>query len=288
VDLPSNLPNVPAPGSDLASVKDALAKGSAAHFLDVSNGRLSPADVTAIEQKVSNLQSQTGAKVFVVSLPPKTDVESYRPIYKDLGMKGKDILVVFNGERRHLHCQAITKQAGNDILKKTKDEFYKSNVTGLGTMLDECSRLIGPKAAATSLPGAPSGSAGPGANAGKGGLATELILVVIALGILGWVFVRRRQREAALAANLKDALGPAESAVTDTLEALEDRERTDEVKRVRDRANALKKDIADVKRMPIDHPAVARARTLRSEAKKLRRDLAALDEPKKVEHTDDA
>jgi hypothetical protein len=265
----------PPPGADLAVVKDSLSKGGAAHFLDLSLGRVTAADVLTIQGKVDALHMQTGAKVWVVAVPAKVDVEAYRPVYNDLGMKGKDLLVVFNGERRHLHCQSITKKAGNEILRKTKDEYYKSNVAGLSSMLDECATQLG-GTATTLQSAAPSGSAGKGQTP-KATFGTEIVLAIVAVGILLWVIWRRRQRDAELEKLLKEALAPAEAAVADTLAAVEASDRTPEVKRVIDRADGLQRDIDDVKRMPLGPQAITRARSLRAEARKLRRDLESLD-----------
>ncbi|GAC1570825.1 MAG: hypothetical protein NVS3B20_02610 [Polyangiales bacterium] len=203
-------------GSDLASIQDALSKGEAAHFLDVSGGALGTGDVDRIQKRIAAFQAQTGAKVFVVAIPPKIDTELYRPLYKDLQMKGKDLLIVFNGERRHLHCEAITKKGGVEILKKTKEEFYKSNSAGLVSMLDAAStRMSNTSALATAS------SARKSRQAVVGGDGTLLVLGVGALAAMSWIFFRRRKQEATLSLRVKAALEGAETTLHDVHRALE-------------------------------------------------------------------
>ena len=122
----------------IVGVREASAKGGPSQFLDVSKGLVSAADAAAIDQKARQAQAKIGAKAFVVAVRADEDVESYRPLYKELGMDGRDLLVVFNDAQRHLHTQALSKKIGNEILAATKTLFYsESRTAGVMQMLDE-------------------------------------------------------------------------------------------------------------------------------------------------------
>ena len=72
------------------------------YSIDAGNGTLDLSHVDFTDHSV-DVELSTNVGDLVVILPPKVDVESYRPLYSDLGMNGRDLLVVFNGDRRHLH-----------------------------------------------------------------------------------------------------------------------------------------------------------------------------------------
>ncbi len=61
---------------ELASIESAFTAAGAARFLDVS-GRFTFEDRAAIAKGVSELAQKTNAKVLVLALPGKTDVNSF-------------------------------------------------------------------------------------------------------------------------------------------------------------------------------------------------------------------
>lgn len=194
VILPPPAPSVPAapPESialDLGAVKSAFQAAGQARFLDLS-GRFSFDDRAKINQAVADLSQKTGAKVWVLALPGKTDVNAYASIHADLKMSQKDVLLIFSADKRHLHSQAIPKTVGNEILKETNAAFYKSSQTsGVLQMLDAAGVRLANAApvttASTGAPGAPSGAKKPA-------IPLDGILVVVAVIAIGWMLFKNR------------------------------------------------------------------------------------------------
>ncbi len=178
---------------DLASVKQAFSSGPPGHFLDLS-GRFTFADRAKLVAGVHELQQKTGAKVWVLALPGKTDVNPYGAIHAELKMAPKDVLFIFSVDKRHLHSQQLTKAVGNDILKATNKEFYKSQTNGILAMLKEIDTRM------TGMPATPSpvGSA-PGtvatqtpSNAPKQMIPTEYVLLTAAVAVVAWLVLRKK------------------------------------------------------------------------------------------------
>lgn len=174
---------------DLGSVKTAFQSAGQARFLDLS-GRFSFDDRAKITQAVADLSQKTAAKVWVLALPGKTDVNTYADIHKELKMSQKDVLLIFSADKRHLHSQAIPKTVGNEILKETNAAFYKSSqTTGVLQMLDAVGARLASAApvttASTGTPGAP-------AAAKKPAIPLDGILVVVAVFAIAWMLFKNR------------------------------------------------------------------------------------------------
>lgn len=93
-------------------------------------------DRTIIEAQILALQQKTQARVFVVAFPPTVEVDTYKDWYEKLHMKDKDLLFLYNGQYRHLHCKALSKDISAKILKNTKNKFYSEPIEGTKQMLE--------------------------------------------------------------------------------------------------------------------------------------------------------
>jgi hypothetical protein len=176
--------------AELGAVKTALLSAGSARFIDIS-GRFSFEDRAKINQAVMELQQKTGAKVWLLALPGKTDVNAYATIHAELKMSGKDVLLIFSGDKRHLHSQALPKSIGNEILKETNAAFYKtSQTTGVLQMLEQVGvRLVGASAPAAS---ASTGADGAPTQPKKPALPLDGILVLVAVIAIGWTLLKNK------------------------------------------------------------------------------------------------
>jgi hypothetical protein len=186
--LPSAPPNAAPPEPipvDLKAIEQAFTAAGSARFLDLS-GRFTFEDRSKLAQAVNDVAVKTGAKVYVLALPGKTDVNNFAAIHADMKLAPKDVLFIFSADKRHLHSQAIPKSVGNDILKETNKEFYKSQTNGVLQMLDQISaRLANVITASTAAP-----SAQPGAPAKKPMLPVEWVLIALAIGVIAWLMFK--------------------------------------------------------------------------------------------------
>jgi len=112
----------------IVGVREASAKGGPSQFLDVSKGLVSAADAAAIDQKARQAQAKIGAKAFVVAVRADEDVESYRPLYKELGMDGRDI-------------RALSKRS--TITRWTSSTTLTSRPVASTLWLDSTTRTLG-------------------------------------------------------------------------------------------------------------------------------------------------
>lgn len=172
---------------ELGAVEKALAAAGTARFLDLS-GRFSFEDRQRVAAAVADTAQKTGSKVYVLALPGKTDVNAYASIHADLKLQQRDVLLIFSADKRHLHSQAIPKTVGNEILKETNKEFYKSQPNGVVQMLDQIASRL--STAATTATAAPSASTAQGAPARKPMLPVEWVLIAIAVAVIAYLLLK--------------------------------------------------------------------------------------------------
>lgn len=177
---------------DLKAVEQAFVAAGNARFLDLS-GRFSFEDRQKLNTAVSTVADRTGAKVYVLALPGKTDVNAFAAIHGDLKLAPKDVLFIFSGDKRHLHSQAIPKTTGNEILKETNKEFYRSQSSGVLQMLDQiATRLSNSTVATTSSAPTSTGAAG----AKKPMLPMEWVLIALAVAVIAWLMFKTNKNPA--------------------------------------------------------------------------------------------
>lgn len=174
---------------ELGAVEKAFAAAGNARFLDLS-GRFSFEDRQRVAAAVTDTAQKTGSKVYVLALPGKTDVNAYASIHADLKLQQRDVLLIFSADKRHLHSQAIPKTVGNEILKDTNKEFYKSQPNGVLQMLDQIASRL--STAATATTAAPSASTAQGAPAKKPMLPVEWVLIAVAVAVIAYLLLKTK------------------------------------------------------------------------------------------------
>lgn len=168
---------------DLKAIEQAFTAAGNARFLDLS-GRFTFEDRQKLATAVNDVATKTSSKIYVLALPGKTDVNNFAAIHADMKLAPKDVLFIFSADKRHLHSQAIPKSVGNDILKDTNKEFYKSQTNGVLQMLDQIAgKLANVTVASTAAPSAQPG----GAPAKKPMLPVEWVLIALAVGVIAWL-----------------------------------------------------------------------------------------------------
>ncbi len=176
---------------ELGAVEKALAAAGNARFLDLS-GRFSFEDRQRVAAAVADTAQKTGSKVYVLALPGKTDVNAYAGIHADLKLQQRDVLLIFSADKRHLHSQAIPKTVGNEILKETNKEFYKSQPNGVLQMLDQvASRLSSASTTTTAAPSASTAHTGPGK---KPMLPIEWVLIAVAVAVIAYLLLKTNRK----------------------------------------------------------------------------------------------
>jgi len=173
---------------EIASIEQAFTAAGTARFLDLS-GRFTFEDRAAIVKGVTDLAQKTNAKVFVLALPGKTDVNSFAAIHADLKLAPRDVLLIFSAEKRHLHSQAIPKSVGTEILTKTKDDFYKSQKTGVLKMFDE----IGARLATATTTTTATTATPPSSVRAKTLIPVEWVLLAVAAAVIAWALFRTKK-----------------------------------------------------------------------------------------------
>jgi hypothetical protein len=185
---PSGAPPEPV-ALELAPIEQAFSAAGTARFLDLS-GRFTLEDRNAIAAGVTELSQKTNSKVLVLALPGKTDVNSFASIHADLKLQPRDVLLIFSAEKRHLHSQAIPKTTGNEILKDTNKDFYKSQTTGVLKMFDAIAVRL--SSATTASTAAPATSAPPVGTRSK--FQAEWVLFAVAFAVIVWALVRTSKK----------------------------------------------------------------------------------------------
>ncbi len=171
------------------AVKQAFtASTQPARFMDLS-GRLTLDERKQITARVEALSQKTGARVWVLALPGKTDVNQFAKIHDEAKMTGSDVLFIFSQGQRHLHNKALGKDIGNEILKVTNGAFYKQSQTkGVVDTLDEFERRLGTSAPGVAQPGTVAVPAPK-----KSGLAAAQPFIIVGLvAVIVWIALRKK------------------------------------------------------------------------------------------------
>ena len=72
---------------------------------------------TEIEDLARTAAQKTGAKFHVVLVAEGTPLAPYAELYQELGLSGKDVLIVSDGPKWDLRANALSKEAKQDLLK---------------------------------------------------------------------------------------------------------------------------------------------------------------------------
>jgi hypothetical protein len=153
----------------------ALASAGPTRVLAIQ-ANLEAADAARLEAKLAELHQRAGGRAYIVLVPTPVDVEHYAiaPLYERLGLARRDVLILANGQSRHLRTAGLPKEAGGEILKATREAYRRAPTDGLVAVLDELERRF---AAA-----APAGSVAP--PAGTPSQPANIPLPLIVLGVM--------------------------------------------------------------------------------------------------------
>lgn len=176
---------------EIKAIEQAFVAAGNARFLDLG-GRFTFDDRTRITNGVNDLAAKTGAKVYVLALPGKTDPNSFAAIHSDLKLQPRDVLFVFSAEKRHLHSQAIPKSVGSEILKDTNKDFYKSQTEGVLKMFDAIAARL--TSAAQTSTAAPATSAPVQTPRARTIIQGEWVLLAVAAVVIAWALLRTSKK----------------------------------------------------------------------------------------------
>ena len=265
-----------------------------------------------IEGFVRKAAEETGAKFHVVLVDKDSELAPYAAVYGDLGMGGKDVLVVSNGAKWDLRCNALTAEQKKTVLHAAMSDG--------GKPLARMERLVDGTVAAVkearpvAKAGASTGKAMTWnefeqANAGKGwngaqmsaayqkyrrdggalattastevasktdadtGSSSWLFPGLFALaigGVVTWIVLRRRKRDAGLADELKKALHAPETTMSDVYMNLDGLENHPNFGRLMDAATGVSDKLSTLKSAAPTRANIAQAQALREEAQRVR------------------
>ncbi len=153
---------------------------------------LAPADATRLEAKLAELHQRAGGRAYLVLVPPGVDVEHYAiaPLYERLGLAKRDVLILANGQVRHLRTAGLPKEAGGEILKATREAYQRSPVDGMLAVVDELERRFAAAAPATT---ASATHATPPPEGRPAGVPLPLVVLgVMVLALIVVALLRRR------------------------------------------------------------------------------------------------
>jgi hypothetical protein len=261
-----------------------------------------------LETIASSTASRTGGKVYFIIAKKDEPIRDFDGLYEDLGLKGKDMIVVSNGPGWSLHCNALDRAQKEGILANAG----KSGARPLEKMRmvanDAASAVAQAKAETRQL--ARTGGQQmtwnefQHANAGRGwssrqmseayaryqrGASYETIgqptttgnpssgsgnglwifLGVVAAIVVVWVVVRRRNRDQSLATDMKAALGPPEAVMADVYMNLD--ESHPRFGQLIEQATAVSGQIDQIKGQAPSREGISRLRSLEEQARGLRR-----------------
>lgn len=235
-----------------------------------------------LAEMARELAGKTGARAYIVVLADGSNVDDYAKVYDKMNLGGADVLIVSAGGKWALRC--------NGISSSDKQRLMKQVLSGGANPLDRMQRLT---AALPAALGASQGKAAAGsrrraaAASGKtapvrtapessGGFGFGFaFLALLLIGGGGFVFWRRKQRDARLEGDLKAALDPGEQAMANIFLGMDAVEGKPGFDALLSRATDLSTGLDALKRQPPSRQTIARAETLSRQAKQLEGEFRA-------------
>ncbi len=235
-----------------------------------------------VEAMTEQLAQRTGGKAYVVVLPEGEDPGDYISIYGKMGLSGRDVVIATNGKDWELRCDAISKGQKQTLFSQTLGkggnplERLEKLTNALPAAVQSSQQSQrGTKAIATTgaRPYQPVGQA-------EGGFPWGWTLFgALVVGAVGVVFWRRKQRDRSLAAELKTALDPGESAMAEIflgMDGLEEHPRFDQLL---SRATALSSKFDELKAQSPSRQAIGQAESLSRQARELHGEFRGIGAP---------
>lgn len=253
--------------------------------------------------------TKTGAKAYVVILPSGSDPAPFAANYDTLGMTGKDVLVVSNGPQWDLRCSALSAAEKQGLLDRAMRGGAKP-LERMEILTGELATALAKVKTASTGAKALTWNEFQHANAGKGwngarmseeyqayrqSLATSdtstlatastplasghakggswlgpTFFALVVGAIVAWVLVRRRKRDANLAAEFKRALSGPESTMADVYLGMDGLEKNPNFGELMDSASAVSARIDALKAADPTRENIAKAQALSAEANRVR------------------
>lgn len=255
--------------ADPGKVADILkSKGNAGL---AQNAGLDDASKARLDASAKDTASKTGGKVYLVVLKKDTPPEPYANLYTQLGMSGKDILLATNGVAWDLRVSALPSEARTGILSQT--------ASAGGSPLDRVDNVL--RETTSALAKVKVGTGSTLATVGvkevplarkessNTGLFAFLAVAAVAVGV--WVFFRRKKRDAAIAAELQQALKGPEAVLTDIYLGMDGLENHPQFGDLIERANQVQARLDEVKNAPPSRESIAKLRAIHDDANRVRR-----------------
>lgn len=235
-----------------------------------------------LAEMARELADKTGARAFIVVLADGSNVDDYAKVYDKMKLNGADVLIVSAGGKWALRC--------NGISSSDKQRLMKQVLSGGANPLERMQRLTSAIPAAL---GASQAKAGSGAQRrattatgtrnpirtreeSSGGFGFGFaLLALLLIGGGGFVFWRRKQRDARLEGDLKAALDPGEQAMANIFLGMDAVEGKPGFDALLSRATDLSTGLDALKRLPPSRQTIARAETLSRQAKQLEGEFRA-------------
>jgi len=161
-----------------------------------------------------------GLRLWVVTVPADVQVHVAERLYASLSMTENDLLIVFNGRQAYGRTDALKgdPQAFKDALQQSRGDFSVYWGKGLGTFATILRARIEERrgmqsSSPTAFAGQPGSPALP-ANREPPGLTWGVGAAAVALVVLAWIPLHRRQLEARAKAQYEEHLATARQLFT--------------------------------------------------------------------------
>jgi hypothetical protein len=286
-------------------VRDLL-KNAGQSFVVRAPGTIDDMTKKELEATAQATAARTGGKVYFI-IDNKTKPSEYDALYTDLGLTGHDVVIASNGPGWSLQVGSLSAQQKQDILNREgmaggkPFDRMKAIANDVSTALtsakpmaaqmswndfQHANRDKGLSSAQMSdayarykqtgaMPGGTTTLATTSqptpvqqpASSGHGGM---IFLGIVVLAIVGIVFWRRRNRDAALSAEWGPALEGPTQVMTAVYMNLDGMEAHPNFSALMDQAGAVQKKIDDIKGQGPSREGIARLQSLTEEANRVR------------------
>ncbi len=233
-----------------------------------------------LEGQAAALASKTGGKVFLVIVNGNTGVGAYAKLYDTLGLGKGDVLIASNGKKWALRCNGISKADKSRLLKQVMsaggDPMARMSglMSGIPSALGH-SQKQGKKARSTGAATAVGTAAAVESSSGFGFGAIFFLLLLV--GGVGFVIWRRKQRDAALEAEFRAAIDPAENHMAEFYLGSDGLEGHPQFDQLLSQATGISGQIDALKAATPTREAISKAKTLTKQAAEMHQSLKRLN-----------
>ena len=236
------------------------------------------ARLTAI---AGTLHKRWGSRVYFVVLPASANNEKYAALYDRLGMRGGDLLAASNGKGLALRCNGLDK-AGKERAWQAFRDAPAGPESKFSALVDALPASLPKVAKAGSNQLAKRGADAPATRreedqaSGGVGVGTA-IFVVLLIGAVAGVIMRRKRRDAAILRDFKAALDPVETDLADMYLSMDGREDNPGFNKLLGQATSLSEKVDVLKAETPNREAIAKLRALSRDAAFLKDEMEKLE-----------